>query len=285
MDSSEDLAFGLGFGFQRGMIQEYVFAGDYLLSRLDWDFASLWSIGTGLHFRTGGMVFGFSFTLGIPSTVGTMKDYDWAERDGEGLYTGVFSNYSEHDNALDHVIRLEVSGYFPLGRGLGASLWFGASLGWQRYAMQGMDGFYQYPPGSEPVPLTGKVISYTTDQVLPMIGLLAEWASTEINGSLELRGSIIGFERAYDQHHMRALDFIDYFFFLPSFELRASLGLTLSSDASWYLTGFFVIFPRVPGKSYMTEIASGLSYALTSEGGASSWFVGLETGVQFRFTD
>ena len=273
-------------GVQSGMIKEYVFSGNYLLSRLDWDIDLLSSLGTALHFRSGHWIFGFSVVLGLPANTGWMKDYDWADRNTDGLtYNGVLSNYSEHDLFMDHALRLELSGYLQLGGFLGGKVWFGASLGWQRYAMQGMDGFYEYPPGTGENFLTGKVISYTTDQILPMIGLLSEWSSKTLSASLELRGSIIGYERAYDQHHMRSLDFYDYFIFLPSLEVSASLSFAFSATARWFLSATLAVFPETRGASYMTDLSVGKSYELTSEGGASSWFLGFETGLQFLISE
>ena len=273
-------------GLQSGMIKEYVFIGDYLLSRLDWNIDLQPSLGTALHFRSGDWVFGFSVVIGIPAHVGWMKDYDWSEKDSSGFYNGVWTHYSEHDLVMDQAFRLELSGYLHLGGFFGGQVWLGASLGWQRYAMQGMDGFVEYPPGSERQYLSGKkVISYTTDQILPMIGVLSEWCFKSLSASLELRGSVIGFERAYDQHHERSLDFYDYFYFLPSLEIRASFGFAFSEAVRWYLTGIVVVFPETRGESYMTDLSVGKSYQLTSEGGASSWFAGIETGFQFMISE
>ena len=286
VNGSAAVSWEFSSGIQSGMIKEYVFSRDYLLSRLDWNIDLLSSLGTALHFRSGDWVFGFSFVVGLPASVGWMKDYDWADRDTDGLtYNGTLSNYSEHDLVMDHALRLELSGYLNLGGLLGGKIWFGASLGWQRYAMQGMDGFAEYPPGTDPFFLTGKVISYTTDQILPMIGLLSEWSSKTLSASFELRGSIIGYERAYDQHHIRSLDFYDYFIFLPSLEVSASLSFAFSETARWFLSATLSVFPETRGASYMTDLSVGKSYELMSEGGASSWFLGFETGLQFLISE
>lgn len=276
----------IGLGFQTGMIKEYVFVGDYLLSRLDWKLKVQPELRTALHFRSDQWVFGFSACLGLPLSTGWMKDYDWAEKNSLGLlYNGILSHYSEHDLIPDQAFCLELSAYLQLGKFIGGQAWLGSSLGWQRYSMHGRDGFAEYPPGSTPVPFYGKVISYTTDQLRPLVGVLIEWASTTLSAAFEVRGSLIGFERAYDQHHLRREDFYDFFYFVPSIEIRTSVSLAVSDKVRCLSSLHLSLFPKTRGKSYLTKLDSGKSYRLSSEGGASSWFAGIETGLQFSFKE
>jgi hypothetical protein len=130
------------------------------------------------------------------------------------------------------------------------------------------------------------VASYTTDQILPVFGLLYSRALGEDTAiSSLLKVGIIGFECAYDQHHLRDLDFIDYYILLPYVEFRQSFALRLGNRVSSELTFLLVWYPKTYGSSFIKDLTDRQLYMLASTGAASSYMIGGEVSFKFSFGD
>ncbi|MDR2734199.1 MAG: omptin family outer membrane protease [Spirochaetota bacterium] len=284
---SEDRA-SLQFGgsFAYGQVKEYVFSGNYLLSRLDWDAHNLFGARFGGAYKFESCIISAAFLLGIPGGCGILKDYDWAETDAAGnyLYNGVPSHYSEHRNILKNSFRFDCDFLLPWVNGRRWRFDWIYGLTWQHYSFAGKDGFYQYPPTSAPITIEGPVATYTTDAILPVMGLAY---SRDMNNGFAFTSmvklGIAGFQRGYDEHHLRKLDFIDYFIFLPYIELRQQFSLSLAERFDIEIAIFLLCYPRAPGLSYLKDLDTGNIFRLASRGGARAESIGAEINFHFMF--
>jgi len=285
--SEDETSLDFGFTMMYGRIRELVYVEEYLLSRLDWDVAPLSGFRVGGAHKFDGWTLSASFMCALPGRSGHIRDYDWAEEDDEGefLLTGVHTHYSQHPNYVRNAFRLDLDALLPLAANVRWRLDFVVGLTWQRFIFRGRDGFYQYPPSADPAYLTEpKVVTFTTDQILPIAGLMYSRTLGEyfaIGSVLKL--GILGYERTYDEHHLRDLDFIDYFILLPYIELRQSLSLSLGRGVYSEIVLFLICFPETRGWSVMEDLSTGTWYGLRSDGGASSFFIGGEVNIPFSF--
>jgi outer membrane protease len=286
--SEDRAAFHFGGSLAYGQVKEYVFSGDYLLSRLDWDAHSLFGFGAGVDYKSEACLISAAFMLDIPGNCGGLRDYDWAETDSDGSYShnGVQSHYSEHRNTIKNAFRFDFDVLLPWTGGERWRLDYIFGLTWQHYSFLGKDGFYQYPPKSAPIKVTGAVASYTTDQILPVAGLAY---SRKISSGFALTSlmklGLLGFQRAYDEHHLRRLDFIDYFIFQPYIEVRQQFALSLGERFDMETAIFFLCYPRAPGISLLKDLSTGEVFRLASTGGARSEFFGAEINFHFAFAE
>jgi outer membrane protease len=287
--SDDQVSLDFGTGFMSGHVKEYVFAKrDYLLSRLDWDAHGLFGARAGVSYKTAAVMVSGAFTLIFPGGCGMLKDYDWANPapDGGYLYDGVLSNYSEHKNSIKNAFRLDLDFIFPWVSGAKRRLDFLVGITWQHHSFRGKNGFTQYPPGSDPKYLDdyGTVITYTTDQVVPVAGLVYSRKFGSRFAALSmLKLGIVGFACNYDQHHLRSLDFIDYYALLPYIEFRQHFSFAVTKQFEIEIAAFLICYPRVPGWNFMKNLKNGETYKLAGSGGARSSFIGAEINFHFTF--
>lgn len=285
LTSTAPAMFELGGGFMTGTIHEYVFVGDYMLSRLDWDVKPLWLARAAFAYNfDNDVILHASCAVGIPARTGVMQDYDWRTTDVNGKYTGEWSNYSIHTNEMAAALFLDLDVLFPVGTSFGGKLFVTAGLSWQHFAMEGLDGHLEYPPGTAPIVQSGKVISYTTDQLLLTLGAVQAWRwASFCSASFSVTGSFLGFEKAVDQHHSTLKDYTDVFYLVPWLKAVYAMSFDVSAEASIGFAVNFSWFPERRGTSYET-LADGTSYEFTGQkGGESSFFVGAEINMQFLF--
>jgi len=286
-DDKREIDFG--FTMMHGLVKEYVYIYDesYLLSLLDWDVAPLHGLTFGYSRKFDKRIFSASLMVAIPGRSGLMKDYDWAEMEG-GEYTGngVWTHYSEHPNYIERAFRLDLDWIYNWRHGEKWRLNYLIGFTWQHLSFCSYDGFYQYfyPPTVEPIEVKGQVVSYTTDQFLPVFGLMySRLCSNDFAISSLLKLGLIGFQLAYDQHHMRDLDFIDFYLFQPYIEVRQSFALDFGKSIASELTFFLLWYPKAYGYSYLKDLSDGQLYKLLSTGAASSYFIGGEVSLRFSF--
>jgi outer membrane protease len=283
----DSVSLDFGVTLLRGQIKESVYINDYLLSRLDWEVPAMPGITVGVAYKIDPLwILCSRFMAALPGRSGMIRDYDWAESDDSGGYllNGVLSHYSESENYVRNAFRLDADFLYLLTGSEHRRLDFVLGLTWQHFSFQGKNGFYQYPPESDPVHLEGLAISYMTDHILPVTGLAySRDFGKGFSSSSILKAGIFGIERAYDQHHLRQLDFYDYFLLLPQLEFSQTFSLDLSSRVGSAVSFFVLWYPETRGWSYVENLSSGESGWLSSIGSASSVVVGAEMRIQFLF--
>jgi len=286
--SEDQAALHFGGSLAYGQVKEYVFSGSYLLSRLDWDAHSIFGFGVGVDYKSKACLISAAFTLNIPGNCGGLRDYDWAETDSDGNYShnGVQSHYSEHQNTLKNAFRFDFDVLLPCTIGERRRLDYIFGLVWQHYAFLGKNGFWQYPPSSAPEPIKGPVATYTTDQIVPVIGLAySRMFSGGFASASMIKLGLFGFQHAYDEHLLRNLDFIDYFILQPYIEVRQQFSFSLGERFDMETAIFFLCYPRAPGMSFLKDLSTGEVYRLASTGGARSEFLGAEINFHFTFAE
>ncbi len=119
--SKEDFSLELEplFGLKSGQADEYVFLkhsnyDDDKLSELNWEFDHEFYGGLKINAGFKNIFLENSFTAGIPSRVGQMKDSDWFNIQYSGLENYQYkTNYSESDNSLEYDYSYNLkAGYF-----------------------------------------------------------------------------------------------------------------------------------------------------------------------------
>ena len=272
-----------------GQVREHVYIYDkYLLSRLDWDVEPLLGLTFGWARKVSAeSCLGVSFMIGLPGGSGMIKDYDWADKgDDEYLLNNVWTHYSAHPNNIESAFRINLDYISRLAEGEGRRLDYLLGIMWQHLSFEAQGGFYQYPPRSDPQNLTGLVSSYTTDIVLPVVGLMYSRSPGDAFAmSSLLKFGIAGFQLAYDQHHLRDIDFFDYYFLIPYIEARQSFALAFGNRNAVEFALFAVWYPKTYGSSYIKDLAEQATYRLRSTGAASSYFLGGEVSMHFSFGD
>jgi outer membrane protease len=150
-------------GMLWGAAGEYVYLGDALLSRLDWQENNVPFIGIRPAVKFGGFCFEAGLLSAIPAPSGSMEDRDW-------VGTTAMTNFSRHDAHLDYHFSLSAkAGYaFTLWR---LNVEAGAGFAFSPRKWTARDGYLEYPPGSAKTSITGVVISYEQLVYMPFAAL------------------------------------------------------------------------------------------------------------------
>jgi outer membrane protease len=159
-------------GFFYGTMSEFVYEGDQVLSRLDWQEYFVPYAAVVLEFDVKNFLFYFSFLSVLSSTGGLMKDYDYMDP-GSAAYT----HYSQHTAQFEKHLEFNPAvGYlFTLGNFIIVPQ---AGITFRTRKWSAIDGYTQYTQTgqtwSESLPKTqlgGTIIAYEESIWFPVVGL------------------------------------------------------------------------------------------------------------------
>jgi len=277
-------------GFYHGQLGEYVYNGDDLASYLDWELEPLYFVGAEFDFEFDtGLYARADFSAGIPGTVGTIEDSDWADEDDPSIKT----HFSAHDNVLTGALssRLQLGYQHWVSEKISLSAALGLSL--MYFHMDAVDGYLEYPPGSEKVDSYGVGISYRQFYRIPHIGIgLATDRRRSLVFSSELLFSPFAACDAVDNHHKKGLDYYDFMRNGLFFAVEMGMDLELAPQRSFRVDLSYIVVPEYRGTSYFvctdTIYDNGCSYegyvspTYTDAAGASLTLFGLSLGYRIE---
>lgn len=223
------------FGLKSGQADEYVFLknsnyDDDKLSELNWEFDHEFYGGLKVAAGFKNIFLETSFSAGIPSRVGEMKDSDWFNVVLANVENYQYkTNYSESDNSLeyDYSYRIEAGYSFnlPKIKQLKISIRPFAGYQYKIFKFNGKDGTCWYgayenghyakwndweKQSSNSGELSGKVISYKREASIFWIGLDAEFTLfDDFVFSTGFKASPYLYAESTDNHHMTGTDYLD----------------------------------------------------------------------------
>ena len=291
-------------GYKGGSIGEYLFnmngvgksvdyapAGGKQLSYLQWDVYAMVLAELEVGFRYKAFHAQVTGEVGFPSKSGKMEDYDWQSTKGHQ------TNFSTHNGKLDS--------HFSLGGLLGWEFRFFTNrfcltplvgFHWQKTAMTGSYGYYQYVPETqyETTPWTdslpkgffkGAVINYS--QELYQIDCALRFLynhNSHLRFTLDASIHPVLAAYGYDTHILKKEQYLDY-------EMKGGVGLGVALSAAYQvlpkhwltLKVDYNYMPVVVGQTYSKGVNQKYySPVSSSRGGASHWFVGVSLGWKFN---
>lgn len=205
-------------GVITGKVEEYVYDGESVLSRLDWKNYGVAIGEVDSKFLVKNLFISAGLSAGLPIRSGIMEDFDFL------TYTNNPTNYSNHESYVEH--KFDIFGKV----GVRFDIWkFSVSpnigLIYKMQKWVGKNGYRQYYEGwdkkpykeltwNEPKeygPFAGKtVISYLQQIFLLSLGVNTEFNFTR-NISLSLGGAFYPYMHveAIDEHLLRNIEFYD----------------------------------------------------------------------------
>ncbi len=262
-----------------GVMGEYVYSEDRVVSYLDWQLVPLITLGAGIEgsapwgTRLGARA---ALPLGRASGVVTNSDYEDrnepAHRTRVSYHTANIDTYRDLDSWLTQPLVSGRAGFVAIGIGYR-----------DRFVrMTAQDGTYDY--GATAGEVTGVPITYEQHHRFAYAVLLAESV-----GKLRLTASVsfapYVFVDALDHHHRRLLDFHD--------TIREARWLSAEIGASFELAGqtieiagFGELMPETRGDTYTVDYTGdsfvGTTSATSTDGaGVSWWQAGLRVSLPY----
>jgi outer membrane protease len=192
-----------GAGFFYGTTSEFVYEGDRVLSRLDWQEHFIPYLSLAGTFEAKSFIFYLNLTAGLPGKGGAMEDYDFLDP-----ASTAHTHYSRHNAELENHPEINSSiGYrFRLG---GFGIAPGVNFTYQTRAWAANDGYTRYP-GQEKKDLAGEVITYEETAWFPGIALALDYVFwSRLTVSLEGRFYPYMVFDTIDTHILRLTRFYD----------------------------------------------------------------------------
>ncbi|MCM1320901.1 MAG: omptin family outer membrane protease [Bacteroides sp.] len=299
-----NFAVGTQTGFESGAYNEYVFipsAGDYTLSRLDWEMPFLWKAGVSADIaaktkRAGLFEFSAAFDFGIVGTAGIMQDYDWAKTNASGTYTcdGILTDYSKHDNSTESLIGFSVLINWRFWKGFGIS--FGAN--YRNIHFRAENGYAQHGSRSgvywtEDMAHTSEydgttVTTYSVSSWYVRAGIVYTLAFEKI--SLFCGGWITPYisSRGKDCHYKNNAPYKNYLDathgIFRGFSAEIGMSWKFSKKNNLRLCAAGSYFPAIQGNSYLSYAHSEKYSKLSDTEGGSAWkSAGISISLQHSF--
>lgn len=157
---SEGFYLSPNISLKNGTAKEYVFAGDYKVSQLDWQVENQVNFGLDVDFEFKKFFLGLGFSTGLYNFGGMMEDYDWLDETAQDEIT----RYSCHDLLVskDNSFSLDFGFLFDFSKKNFGKLIFQLHVLDSEY--YGLNGLYYYkdwePYGKAEGTLSGTVITY-----------------------------------------------------------------------------------------------------------------------------
>ncbi len=237
-----DISVHLNAGMLIGTANEYVYSGDYTLSRLIWEIDNLYMAGGGFSLNKNGLIsMQADLWLKVMDGSGVMDDYDWLAGDLP------WTHWSHHpDTAVTKGTIFDLCFEIAPDRLKYEYLGFSGFAGYRfsDFKWESRGGSYIYSSVNEAgTELTGfrnlsgdfkdgePAISYRQTYNLPYLGLGAVGRLGNFRLAAKLIGSLFVFGKAVDNHHMR--DMVTYAWFnwgqMFSSDLSAQYSITQHS--------------------------------------------------------
>lgn len=200
----------LSFGAYGGTVSEYVWQGNGVVSRLDWQQYAVPQATVSGRLGWHNAYAGASLATAIPFACGIMEDFDFLLEDSSAA-----SQYSRHDVYLDKRYDVAVfAGYeFSFLQG---TVFPALTCSYRNQKWSARDGYLQYPAsgawtGDEAkTTVQGNIISYEQSLLIPAVALHISWHITDA-WTLRLQGSFSPYlvAETLDSHFLRNKQFYD----------------------------------------------------------------------------
>jgi outer membrane protease len=155
-------------GFFYGTTSEFVYEGDRVLSRLDWQEYFIPYLSLAGTFEVKNFIFYLNLTSGLPGKGGAMEDYDFLDPAGTA-----HTHYSRHNAELENHLEINPSiGYRFRLRDFGITP--AVNFTYQTRTWAANDGYTQYP-GQGKRSMAGEVITYEETAWFPGISLALDY--------------------------------------------------------------------------------------------------------------
>lgn len=289
------------FGLKNGNFGEYVFVNETYydtnkLSYLEWTFKNEYFAGTKLAFSIRNFFVQSELKFGFSGCYGIMQDYDWLNVDNPQTetFSNFQTNYSEHDNYLEHDINICVDlgwNFNPISTLtvapiLGftyANTKFSGQNGWKQYGTQNGNYYYAYDDADESHlekgTFSGEVINYMREAVTIWLGGDISYSfcgkftfgkKLLLNAGFKIAPYSYAFN--LDNHIITGVDFVDICEgFFQEYKINASINYYLTKKSALCFEAEYQKLNLIEGKTYSKTAAETLYDLSTSGyGGASS---------------
>lgn len=200
-------------GFFYGTMSEFVYEGDKVLSRLDWQEGIVPYVNLTLEGSVKNFMFNFDFMTSVSARGGVVKDFDYMNPGGAQTH------YSQHiSSSEDHMEILPTIGYRFTLWNASLDLWGGFMYRTRKWSA--IDGYTQYPEGTGPWPewseslpkrdMKGTIITYQEKIWLPLVALAVSYTFWD-RLALYLQGTWYPYleVNTTDTHILRDTQFLD----------------------------------------------------------------------------
>ncbi|OJF75859.1 MAG: hypothetical protein BKP49_10395 [Treponema sp. CETP13] len=281
--------FSPSFGVLTGTVSEYLYEEDETLqSQLDWQQYAVPYIKAEETISAYNAFLSVSVLSAIPFYCGIMEDYDWLADDYVDGSSNTLSCYSCHDLYLDKRFDLSANaGYTFNFNKFSIAPGFGITYRSQKWT--GSDGYKQYDEEDytwdediEKIYLTGTVITYEQNELLPSIFVQAVY---KINNKVttSLKSTLYPYLYVYDvdNHLLTSTQYID----IMSGGIGASLEATISYNKI-ALNINYEYLSVTDGSVYSTSTGTSdesdaTYYTSTSTAGTSSSLLSISISYKF----
>lgn len=300
------------FGLKSGQADEYVFLknsnyDEDKLSELNWDYAHEFYGGLKVNAGFKNIFLETSFSAGIPSRVGQMKDSDWQNLNFSGTEIYQFkTNYSESDNSLEYDFSYKVkAGYafnLPEFKNIKSSIKPFAGFQYKNFKFNGKNGTAWYGNYVEDhyakyndilnqtiYDFSGeKVISYKRSCSIFWIGLDAELNLLEnLIFSTGFKTSPYLYCESIDNHHLTGYDYLDITpGFFAAFEWQIGAEYKITKKQSICLNTEYFYMRALRGDNYSKADSQG-SFRKSNksqmvDGGADERYFAISVSYKFK---
>lgn len=252
-------------GLLYGKIQEYVYSSGKDISRLDWEIMPLIYTGFSLCAAYGNYSLAFGLWSGINYNAGNIEDFDWENGDS------TLTHYSKHDSILEKALFTDINlSYIDKYSGR-FSIIYRAGFTTSTVKMAAVNGYLEYPPGSEKVDLYGTGITYEQALYAPYAGLGIDLPLTgKVSVSANVNFSIFAWCASVDNHLNRNLIFYDNVYSAIFLHAETSITYTLIENIRLRLAAAYTLLPETKGSSYAVNTLSGTRSAVYENSAGTS---------------
>ncbi|MGB4269070.1 MAG: omptin family outer membrane protease [Spirochaetota bacterium] len=272
-----------GVGYSQGIIGEYVYDNNRLLSRLNWNIDYLWYYHFSVALGYNSFFAQIQVHNGINDNIGTIDDSDWTDVDNPSVKT----HYSKHDNYLERYASYNSNIGFKSKITDLISLKPYIGFLYKSLKMSARDGYLEYPPGSPKDPVYGVGIIYEQRYYIPFIALASEINITETIGILAgISVSLFAYAEDIDNHvHRNPGDDIDFYANYEGiiyFHAYAGCFLSLNDTIKIALSILYEYVPEQKGDTYYINTTTGIkSIVFTNSAGLSYKTYSLQLSLNY----
>ncbi|WP_407648992.1 omptin family outer membrane protease [Devosia algicola] len=264
---------------------EFVYNGDYRVSRLNWRSRSpvlRGSIDVNLASRFSVRAEGSAAGFGTSY----MEDYDWlGGSDAEANWT----HRSQHDDTrLDHYFSGSLALGYELFNDGDANVRFLAGAEYTDVKWSAYGGSYIYSSTSlrdtiGVFPAGSPAIAYRQQFPEVFVGFDGDVNFGNVRWGGMMRGGFTVYSRATDDHWMRNLNFVDTLNVAPSFALGTDVGYQLGQNAEVFLAARYDQIMEQRGDTEITDTNTGVATTYRDTGAGQLQSLTLTGGFKGKF--
>lgn len=249
-------------GLMCGTVNEYVYENGSQISRLKWDMDFIVLAGFGIHFDLYNRI---SVSLGLQHSLnegtGAITDEDFDSS------TEVMTNYSNHYCNVNKALIADFSSGYKFYPFESFTVTPGISLRYKNLLFSAQDGYYQYPPESDPVNLYGTVIIYEQKQLIPSVSLGINYSfNTLLSIDIFLEMSPFAACNAKDSHVRRNIDFYDTFRNAFFYNSVLKIIYKTADIGSFFISAEYQTIRKIKGNTKNIDLDNGSMSQVIDDG-------------------